>query len=70
MEYWTILWVTILGGPLDGSVSYLIYPSLAECEASITEVMSTVTYDYNVMCEETVVASSSPRPIRNPIYGE
>ena len=71
MTYFTVLWVTILSGPLEGSTSGVIYPSLEACEASIRPVTERMTYDFNVICEETTFPSSSPmRPKRNPIYQE
>lgn len=71
MTYFTVLWVTILSGPLEGSTSGVIYPSLEACEASIQPVTERMTYDFNVICEETTFPSSSPmRPKRNPIYQE
>lgn len=70
MEYWTVLWITVLSGPLDGSTSGLIYPDLAKCEAAISTVTATLEYDYNVVCKETHVLSASVRPKRNPIYEE
>ena len=71
MEFWTVLWITVLGGPIDGSTSGLLYPSLDACEAAIAPVTATFDYDYNVICEETTTPSSAPmRPKRNPIYQE
>lgn len=66
MEYWTIMWITVLSGPLDGSTSGLFYENLAACEASIVTVTDTLPYDYNVICEETFVASVSIRPQPRP----
>lgn len=68
MTYWTVLWINILSGPLDGSNSGLIYPSLESCEAAINTVVSTFSgaYDYNVTCEETTQLSSSIRPKPRP----
>lgn len=66
MEYWTVLWITVLSGPLDGSTSGLIYPSLEQCEAAIAPVVETLSYDFNVLCEETITPSSSIRPMPRP----
>lgn len=70
MEYWTVLLITVLSGPLEGSNSGLIYGSLALCESAIPAVVGTLNgqYDYNVICEETTTPSSSIRPKRNPFY--
>ena len=65
-EYWTVLWITVLSGPLADSTSGLIYPSLEQCEAAINAVTDTLEYDYSVICEETLVPSSSIRPQPRP----
>lgn len=70
MDYWTVLWITVLSGSLDGSTSGLIYSDLSACEAAIQPVTGTLTYDFNVICEETIMPSASIRPRRNPIYTE
>jgi hypothetical protein len=66
MEYFTILWITVLSGPLDGSTSGLVYENLEQCEAAINPITDTLEYDYSVICEETVVPSSSIRPKARP----
>lgn len=66
MTYFTVLWVTILSGPLEGSKSGVIYPTLEACEASIQPVTAQMTYDFNVVCDETLIPSSSPRPKPRP----
>lgn len=66
MEYWTVLWITVLSGPLADSTSGLIYNDLASCEAAIAPVTETLEYDFNVVCEETETPSSSIRPQRRP----
>jgi hypothetical protein len=62
MEYWTVLWITILSGPLDGAVTGIIYPSLEACEAALQPISQTLPYDHNLLCEESITASSSIRP--------
>ena len=69
MEYWTILWIIAVGGAFDGETSYLVYPSVAACEAATSVVSGTLPYDHSMECEPTRVQSSSMRPKRNPIYG-
>lgn len=68
MTYWTVLWITFLGGPYDGENAYMVYPSLETCEKALNVVSDTLPYDHNLLCEETTVLSSSPRPKRNPRY--
>jgi hypothetical protein len=68
MEFWTVLWISVLGGQLDGSTSGLLYPSLEACEAAIPAVVGTIgeAYDFSVICEETVTLSASIRPMPRP----
>ena len=66
MTYWTILWITALGGPFDGDVSYMVYPSLETCEAATATISATLPYDHTIQCEETTMLSSSLRPKPRP----
>jgi hypothetical protein len=66
MTFWTILWVTALGGLYDGQSAFLVYPSLEACEAALNPVGDTLPYDHRLLCEETPVMSSSLRPKRRP----
>lgn len=70
MEYWTVLWITILSGPLDGTSSGLIYKSLEQCQASMNLVTHNLDYDYTVMCDETLTPSYSVRPRPRPEHLE
>lgn len=70
MTYWTILWITALGGPFDGDTSFVVYPSMEACEAATDAVSDTLTYDHMMECEATGILSSSLRPKRNPNYTE
>ena len=66
MEWWAIMFITVLSGPMDGSTGGLFYENLEQCEAAINAVTDTLEYDYSVICEETVVPSSSIRPNARP----
>ena len=66
MTYWTIMWITALGGVIDGNVTALVYPSLETCEAALSAVGDTLPYDHNMLCEETATLSGSIRPKRRP----
>ena len=66
MTYWAIMWITILGTDLDAETTAIAYQSLASCEAAINAVTDTLEYDYSVICEETLVPSSSIRPQPRP----
>ena len=67
MEYWTVMWITVLsGGVIEGSTAGLVYPSLEACEAAIAPVVATLPYDFNVVCEETATMSRVVRPMPRP----
>jgi len=66
MTYWTVMWITILGGPFDGPGSFVVSPSLEACESALNPVGDTLPYDHRLLCEETPVMSSSLRPKRRP----
>jgi hypothetical protein len=68
MTYWTILWITFLGGPFDGEVTFLAYPSEQSCLDAQTTVSDTLPYDHNIKCEVSDMPSSLIRPRRNPRY--
>lgn len=66
MEYWTVLWITVLGGPLDGTGSGLLYQSMQECDAARAVISDTLPYDHSLECIETAVISASIRPMPRP----
>lgn len=66
MTYWTVMWITMLGGVYDGQGSFIVYPSLETCEAALSAVGDTLPYDHNLLCEETTTLSGSIRPKRRP----
>lgn len=68
MTYYTILFITALSGPFDGAQSYVLYPSMAECEAATAKVSDTLGYDHTMRCEASDTPSGSIRPRRNPVY--
>lgn len=68
MTFHTILIITALSGPLDGHRSYLLFPSLERCEAATRAVSEVLAYDHSLACVETLTASASIRPVRNPRY--
>jgi len=68
MTYFTILWIAIIGGPLQGYETSVIFTSAEACEAQrpvIADVLMS-EYDFLLACEETEVASGSIRPKRRP----
>lgn len=71
MEFWTFLVIT-LGGPFDGYASTIPYRSVAECNAAMEIVPTTMgdTPIAMVQCVESDSISKSQRPKRNPIYQE
>lgn len=68
MTYWTMLWITIISGPLDGTVTGLVYRSEAECRATHQIVAETLgdAYDYKIKCEPGTLPSGSARPQARP----
>lgn len=66
MEYWTILWVTILSGQLDGTVYGIPYDTEAACVEASRVVSDTFPYDHSMNCETSPIPSTSIRPKRRP----
>lgn len=57
MTYWTIMLITILSGPLEGTQMGILYPTEAECLQSITAVTDTLPYDFKVQCKTSTAVS-------------
>lgn len=68
MTYWTILWITIISGPLDGTTTGLIYPSETACQTAHKIVADTFdgAYDYTIECRQGDLPSGSVRPEPRP----
>lgn len=66
MEFWTIMFITILSGPLEETQMGLIYPSEQACYEAVNQVTDTLAYDYNVRCEVSDSVSSTIRPKARP----
>jgi hypothetical protein len=66
MEFWTVMWISVLGGDFDNMTSAIAYPSLDACEAALAPVSGTLPYDHNMICEETATPSASIRPMPRP----
>lgn len=66
MTYWTILWITILGGTLEGTVYGIPYPTEQACAAATRPVSDSLGYDHSMKCEATPTPSGSIRPKRRP----
>ena len=60
-----LMLITVLSGPMEGSQSYLLYPSLADCDKATSAVSDTLAWDHKIECLGGMV---SPRPERNPWY--
>lgn len=60
MTYITILWITILSGPMDGSSYGVIYHSEEACRAAMTVVGDTLDYDYKMECSPTAMKMGEP----------
>lgn len=63
MEYWTILWITMLS---TGGSFGVPYQSLADCNAARAVVSDTLRYDHTIKCVETEEVSKIMRPLPRP----
>ena len=66
MEFWTIMMITILSGPMEQIQMGLIYPSEQACLEAVNQVTNTLAYDYKVECEVSDTLSSTIRPKARP----
>ena len=68
MTYWTVLLITILSGPMEGSQSAILYASEADCLAASRTVSDSfnAAYDHKLTCMVTGTVSKSIRPKRRP----
>ena len=66
MEFWTIMMITILSGPLEDTQMGLIYPSEQACYEAVNQVTNTLAYDYKVECEVSDTLSNTIRPKARP----
>jgi len=66
MNTWTLLLVTVLGGPMDGERGGLLYPSMAACLAAHHVISDGLGYNHQIRCEDTGILSSSMRPRPRP----
>lgn len=48
--YMTILWITMHGGPLEGSSYGIPYLSADACKKAMRPVGDTLDYDYSMEC--------------------
>ncbi len=66
LEYWTVMWITVLSGYLEGASLALPYETEAQCLAATTAISDTLPYDHSLECRVGDVPSSSIRPKRRP----
>ena len=66
MDFWTIMMITILSGPLEETQMGLIYPSEQACYEAVNQVTNTLAYDYKVECEVSDTLSSTIKPKARP----
>jgi hypothetical protein len=52
----TILWITMLSGPMEGDVYGIPYITEEVCKAAMKPVGDTLDYDYNMECETLPVS--------------
>lgn len=65
---WTVLFITLVGGPMSGVTTGLLYTSHEACLAAQRIITSTLPYDFTVRCELTDTPSIGPK--RSPVYGD
>ena len=69
MTFHTILIITALSGPLDGlETGRIAFPSFGDCDDATRTISEVLAYDHSLACVETLTASASIRPLRNPRY--
>lgn len=66
MTYWTIMIITILSGSMEGAQFGIPYPSMDDCEKATTSISLTLSYDHNMICEDSGLPSGSIRPKVRP----
>lgn len=68
MTYWTILLITILSGPMEGSQSTILYFSEEDCSNATRTVSDSIgtAYDHKLECLVTDTLSNSIRPKARP----
>jgi hypothetical protein len=49
-QYLTVLWITMHGGPIDGSTYGIPFLSEAACREAMVPVGDTLDYDYSMEC--------------------
>ena len=59
MTYMTILWITMLGGPLDGASYGIPYITEEACKQAMVHVSDTLDYDHNMECSPLPVEQES-----------
>ena len=68
MTYWTILLITILSGPMEGSQSTILYFSEEDCSNATRTVSTSIgtAYDHKLECVVTSTLSNSIKPKAKP----
>lgn len=68
MTYWTILLITILSGPMEGSQSIILYFSEDDCLNATRTVSDSINgaYDHKLECMVSDTPSGSIRPEPRP----
>ena len=68
MTYWTILLITILSGPMEGSQSTILYFNEEDCSNATKTVSDSINgaYDHKLECMVSDTPSGSIRPETRP----
>lgn len=64
MTYWTVMFITILSGPMEGQQMPLLYKSEALCIEATKQVSDSLSasYDHKIECVPSDTPSKSKRP--------
>jgi hypothetical protein len=46
-----ILWITVHGGPIDGTIYGVPFMNEAACKLAIVPISNSLDYDHNLECE-------------------
>jgi len=64
--FWTVLWITVLGGEADGLTYPILYLSEDDCNAARNIVSDTLHYDHKLDCVVSDIISAPRRPVARP----
>lgn len=66
MTFWTVLWITVIGGSADGVTFPVLFQTEADCNAARAMISDALKYDNAIECVPSEFPSNSPRPRHRP----